>query len=140
MMNEAKMSQYQLFSEHLTIIQSAIKASVREVADKCSERGIIAKSVHQSVVHGNKTPEERARELLIAVWDQIKTDEQLGETSSESRFNKFVIILEEDPVHKNLAKHLRDACSSKGRYHYQVLLLQYEVSAVSEAIALKEFC
>lgn len=50
------MSQYQVFSDHLTAIQSAIKASVNEVADKCSECGIIAKSVHQSVVHGSKTP------------------------------------------------------------------------------------
>ena len=113
---KVKMSHYQLFNEHFTAIQSAIKASVCDVADKCSECGIIARSVHQSVVHGSKTPEEQARELLIAVGDQIKTDEQLGETSSESRFNKFVTILEEDQVHKNLAKHLRDACSSKGRY------------------------
>ena len=110
------MSQYQVFSDHLTAIQSAIKASVNEVADKCSECGIIAKSVHQSVVHGSKTPEERARELLTAVGDQIKTDDQLCEVYSESRFNKFVKILEEDPVHKNLAKRLRDALSSKGRY------------------------
>ena len=117
MMNEAKMSQYQVFSDHLTAIQSAIKASVSEVADKCSEHGIIAQSVHQSVVHENKTPEESARKLLIAVGDQIKTDEKLGQTGSESRFNQFVTILEEDLVHKNLAKHLRNACSSKGRYH-----------------------
>ena len=110
------MSQYQAFSEHLTAIQSAIKASVCDVADKCSECGIIARSVHQSVVHGSKTPEEQARELLIAVGDQIKTDEQIGEASSESRFNEFVAILEEDPVYKNLAKRLKDACSSKGRY------------------------
>ena len=90
---------------------------MNEVADKCSEHGIIAKSVHHSVVHGSKTPEERARELLIAVGDQIKTDDQLH---SESCFNKFVTILEEDPVHKNLAKRLRDACSSKGSgsYHW----------------------
>ena len=131
MMNEANMSQYQAFSEHFTAIQSAIKASVCGVADKCSERGIIARSVHQAVVHGSKTPEERARDLLMAVGDQIKTDEQLGETSIESRFNKFVTILEADPVYNNLAKRLRNACSSKGRYHYQVLLLYYEVSAVS---------
>ena len=115
MMNEAKMSQYQVFSEHFTAIQSAIKASVSEVADKCSEQGIIAKSVHQSVVHRSITPEEGARELLMAVGDQIKTDEQIGQTPSESRFNKFVTILEEDSVHENLAKCLRDA-SSKGRY------------------------
>lgn len=114
---EAKMSQYQLFNEHLTAIQTAIKASVCNVADKCSECGIIARSVHQSVVHGSKTPEERARELLIAVGDQIKTDEQIGEASSDFRFNKFVMILEEDPVHKNLVRCLKDACSSKGRYH-----------------------
>ena len=107
------MSQYQVFSDHLTAIKNAIKASVNEVADKCSEHGIIAKSFHQSVVHGSKTPEERARELLIAVGDQIKTDDQL-QVYSESRFNKFVAILEEDPVHKNLAKCLRDALSSKG--------------------------
>ena len=99
---------------NLTAIQSAIKASVCELADKCSERGIIARSVHQSVVHGSKTPEERARELLIAVGDQIKTDEQLGKASTKSRFNKFVTILEEDPVHETLARSLRDACSSKG--------------------------
>ena len=101
------------------------------VADKCSEHGIIVKSVHQSIVHGSKTPEERTRELLMAVGDQIKTDEQLGEASSESRFNKFVTILEEDLVHKNLAECLRDACSSKGRYNYQdLVLLYYEVSAL----------
>ena len=122
-MNEAKMSQYQVFSEHLTVIQSAIKASVCEVADKCSEHGIIAKSVHQSVVHGSKTPEEKARELLIAIGDQINTDEQIGEASSETRFNKFVTILEEDSVHKNLAKRLRDACSAKGRCHYEDLVI-----------------
>ena len=102
------MSQYQVFSEHLTAIQS--------VADKCSERGIIAKPVHESIVQGGKTPEERARELLIAVGDQIKTDEQIGEASSESRFNKFVAILEEDLVYNNLARCLRGACSSEGRY------------------------
>jgi len=114
-MNEAKMSQYQVFADYLSAIKSAIKASVNELVDKCFECGIIAKSVHQFVVHGNKTPEERARQLLIAVGDQIKTDEQIGQTPSESRFNKFVTILEEDPVHKNLAKRLRDACSSKDR-------------------------
>ena len=116
MQKDVKMSQYQVFSEHLTAIQTAIKASVCEVADKCSECGIIAKSVHQSVVHGSKTPEERARELLMAVGDQINTDERLNETSSDSCFNKFVKILEEDPVHKNLAKCLRDTCSPKGKY------------------------
>ena len=47
---------------------------MNEVADKCSEHGIIAKSAHHSVVHGSKTPEERAQELLIAVGDRIKTD------------------------------------------------------------------
>ena len=113
MMNEAKMSQYQVFSEHFTAIQSAVKASVCDIADKCSERGIIAKSVHQSVVYGSKTPEGRARELLMAVGDQIRTNEQLA--CSESCFNNFVTILEEDPVYKNLANCLRDACSSKGR-------------------------
>ena len=50
-MNAVNMSQYQAFSEHFTAIQSAIKASVCDVADKCSERGITAKPVHQSVVH-----------------------------------------------------------------------------------------
>ena len=116
-MKPVRMSQYDVFSNNLTIIQSAIKASVCELADKCSERGIIAKSVHQSVVYGSKIPAEKAWELLIAVGDQIKTDEQLGKVSSESRFNKFVTILEEDPVHETLARSLRDAFSSKGRYH-----------------------
>lgn len=114
-MNETKMSQYQVFTDFFSTIKIAIKASVNEVADKCFECGIISKSVHQSVVHGSKTPEERARELLIAVWDQIETDEQMGQTPSKSRFNKFVAILEKDPVHKNLAKRLRESCSSKGR-------------------------
>ena len=112
------MSQYQLFSEHFIAIQSAIKASVCEVADKCYQCGIIARSVHQSVAHGNKSPEEKARELLIAVGDQINTDEKIGEASRESRFNKFVTILEEDSVHEKLAKCLRDACSSKGTCRY----------------------
>ena len=71
-----KMSKYKVFREHLTIIQSAIKTSVCTVADKCFERGIVAESVYQSVVQGSKIPEERARELLIAVGDQIKTNEQ----------------------------------------------------------------
>lgn len=111
-----KMSKYQVFREHLTTIQSAIKTSVCTVADKCFERGIVAESVYQSVVLGSKIPEERARELLIAVGDQIKTDEQLGGVFSV-HFIEFVKILEEEPVHKNLAKTLRNACSlSTGRY------------------------
>lgn len=111
------MSKYQVFREHLTIIQSAIKTSVCPVADKCFERGIVAESVYQSVVQGNKIPEQRARELLIAVGDQIKTDEQLGGVFSEVHFIEFVKILEKEPVHKNLAKTLRNACSlSTGKY------------------------
>ena len=111
------MSRYRVFSEHFIAVQNAIKASVCEIADKCSECGIIAKPVHQSVVHGSKTPEERARELLIAVGDQIKSDEQIGEATigEESRFNKFLTILEEDPVYNNLSRRLRGACLSNGR-------------------------
>ena len=110
------MSKYQVFREHLTIIQSAIKTSVCTVADKCFARGIVAESVYQSVVQGSKIPEERARELLIAVGDQIKTDEQLGGVFSEVHFIEFIKILEEEQVHKSLAKTLRNACSSTGKY------------------------
>ena len=110
------MSKYQVFREHLTIIQSAIKTSVCTVADKCFEREIITESVYRSVVHRSKTPEDKSRELLIAVGDQIKTDEQLGGVFSELRFSEFVKILEEEPVHKNIAKALRNACSSTGKY------------------------
>lgn len=112
------MSKYQVFREHLTIIQSAVKTSVCTVADKCFERGIVAESVYQSVVQGSKIPEERARELLIAVGDQIKTEEQLGGVFSEVHFIEFIKILEEEPVHKNLAKTLRNACSlsTAGKY------------------------
>ena len=101
------MSKYEVFQANLTIIQNAIKASVCDVADKCSQRRIIAESVRQSVVHGLKTPEEKARELLIAVGDQIKTDEQIGQTESGSRFDKFVKILEEEAVHENLVRSLK---------------------------------
>ena len=73
------MFQYQVLIEHsLLSIQSAIKTSVCDIVDKCSECGIIAKSVHQSVLRGNETPEERVWKLLIAVGDQIKTDEPLA--------------------------------------------------------------
>ena len=46
---------------------------VCEIAGKCCQCGIIAKSVHQSVVHGSTTT-ERAWALLITVGDQIKSD------------------------------------------------------------------
>ena len=104
------MSKYEVFQTNLTIIQNAIKTSVCDVADKCSQRGIVPESVRQSVVHGVKTPEEKVRELLIAVGDQIKTDELIDQTESGSRFDKFdkfVKILEEEAVHENLVRSLK---------------------------------
>ena len=103
------MSKYMVFREHLTIIQTAIKTSVCQLADKCFQCGIIAETVHDSVVHGTKTPEDKARELLVAVGDQIKTDEQLKQTGNNSRFDKFVNTLEEEPVYQSLVRSLRDA-------------------------------
>ena len=105
------MSKYQVFREHLTIIQSAIKTSVCTVTDKCFERGIVAESVYQSVVQGSKIPEERARELLIAVGDQIKTDEQLGGVFSEVHFIEFIKILEEETVNMRSSKFLQGFCA-----------------------------
>ena len=107
------MSKYDVFLEHLTIIQNAIKTSVCQVADKCFQRGIIAETVYQSIVHGTKTPEDKARELLIAVGDQIKTDEQLKQTGNNSRFDKFVNTLEEEPVYRSLVRSLRHTKSTQ---------------------------
>lgn len=104
------MSKYEVFCEFLPSIQRGIQLCVCEVTEKCYQRGMIAESVRQSVVYGVKTPGEKTLELLSALGDQIKIDEQLGQTPSESRFDKFVEILEEYPVHKNLAILLRNEC------------------------------
>lgn len=104
-----------VFREYYPSILTAIQTSVCDVADKCYARGIIAESVHRSVVLGVKTPGEKTRELLTAVEDQIRNDEQIGQTPGESRFEKFVGILEEDEVHKDLVKRLRDACLRNGK-------------------------
>lgn len=109
------MPQYDVFREFFPTILTAIQTSVYDVADKCYARGIIAGSVHRSVVHGVKTPGEKTRELLTAVGDQIRNDEQIGQTPDESRFEKFVGILEEDAVHKDLVRSLRDACLRNGK-------------------------
>ena len=63
-------------------VQNAIKASVCQVADKCFQCRIIAETVHQSVVLGTKTPEDKVEELLVALRDQIETDEQLKQTGN----------------------------------------------------------
>lgn len=104
------MPQYDVFREFFPIILTAIQTSVDDVADKCFSRRIIAESVYRSVVHRVKTPGEKTRDLLTAVLDQIRNDEQLGQTPDESRFEKFVGILEEDAVYKDLVRRLRDAC------------------------------
>ena len=69
-----------VFQEHFAIIQNAIKASVCQVADKCFQCRILAETVHQSAVLGTKTPEDKV--LLIALRDQIETDEQLKQTGN----------------------------------------------------------
>lgn len=104
-----------MFREYYQTILTAIQTSVCDVADKCYTRGIIAESVYRSVVHGVKTPGEKTRELLTAVGDQIRNDEQIGQTADDSRFEKFVGILEEDAVHKDLVRSLRDACLRNGK-------------------------
>ena len=73
---------YMVFQEHIAIIQNAIKASVCQVADKCFQCRILAETVHQSVVLGTKTPEDKVEVLLIALSDQIETDEQLKQTGN----------------------------------------------------------
>ena len=107
------MSKYEVFRERLSSIQTGIQTSVCDVAEKCWTRGMIAESVYQSVVYGVKIPGEKTRELLAALSDQIKNDEQLGQPSSESRFDKFLEILEKDAVHEKLVKSLRDAWQQK---------------------------
>ena len=107
------MSKHEVFREHLSSIQTSIQTSVCDVAEKCWTRGMIAESVYQSVVYGVKTPGEKTRELLSALSDQIKNDEQLGQASSESRFDKFLKILEKDAVHNKLVESLRDAWRKK---------------------------
>ena len=104
------MSKHEVFCKLLPCIQTGIQRCVCDVAEKCYQRGMIAESVLQSVVYVAKTPGDKTRELLSALGDQIKIDKQLGQTSSESRFDKFLEILEEDPVHKNLVRLLRDEC------------------------------
>lgn len=110
------MSKHEVFREHLSSIQTSIQTSVCDVAEKCWTRGMIAESVYQSVVHGVKTPGEKTRELLSALSDQIKNDEQLGQASSESRFDKFLKILENDAVHNKLVETLRDAWRKKLKF------------------------
>ena len=107
------MSKYEVFRERLSSIQTGIQTSVNDVAEKCWTRGMIAESVYQSVVYGVKTPGEKTRELLAALSDQIKNDEQLGQASSEPQFDKFLEILEKDAVHEKLVKSLRDAWQQK---------------------------
>ena len=111
------MPKYSVFREHLTIIQTAIETSVCQMADKCFQRGIIAKTVHHSVVHGTN-PEDKARELLIAVGDQIKTDEQLKQTGNNSCFDEFINTLEEEPVYQSLVRRLREVWHKKMPQHF----------------------
>ena len=111
------MSKYSVFREHLTIIQTAIETSVCQMADKCFQRGIIAKTVHHSVVHGTN-PEDKARELLIAVGDQIQTDEQLKQTGNNSCFDEFINTLEEEPAYQSLVRRLREVWHKKMPQHF----------------------
>ena len=105
--------EYVVFREYFQTILTGIQTSVCDVANKCFARGVIAESVHRSVVDGVKTPGNKTLELLTAVGDQIQTDVKIHQAPSKSRFEKFVGILEEEAVHEELATTLRDACLRK---------------------------
>ena len=68
-------------------------------------------------MHGTN-PEDKARELLIAVGDQIQTDEKLKQTGNNSCFDEFINTLEEEPVYQSLVRRLREVWHKKMPQHF----------------------
>ena len=93
------MSKYQAFQRFSYEIETAIQATVDDVAHKCIANHIISEALRSGFVEwsGNKT--QKAKQLVGAVIDQIKVD--------ESKFDEFVRILELDPTFKKLVYDLR---------------------------------
>ena len=95
----ADMSKYQAFRRSSVRIETAIQATVDDVASKCIANDIISAALRPKFVNGSGDKAQKAHQLVSAVIDQIKVD--------ESKFDDFVEILEQDASFKRLVHILR---------------------------------
>ena len=93
------MSKYQAFQRFSYDIETAIQATVDDVALKCIANHIVSEALRPGFVDGSGNKTQKAKQLVGAVIDQIKVD--------ESKFDEFVRILELDPTFKKLVCDLR---------------------------------
>jgi len=102
------MAAHRAITSHFSDLIREVSGSVEFIADKCKEQFIITgESTYSEVIDSNKMKDAKAKSLVSAVSDRIKT--QGGDVDPDnSIFKKFVDILYMDPSLGDIAKKLED--------------------------------